>query len=54
MLIKNTTVVTMDGDNRILKEVDVLVKDGRIAEMARTCRQAMTLVKGSSLERARF
>lgn len=35
MIIKNTTVVTMDGDNRILKEVDVLVKDGRIAEMGK-------------------
>ncbi len=35
MLIKNTTVVTMDGDNRILKDVDVLVKDGRIAEMGK-------------------
>ncbi len=35
MLVKNTTVVTMDADNQILKDVDVFVKDGRFAAIGK-------------------
>jgi len=42
LLIQNGTVVTMDGDRRVLECADVLVQDGRVAKVGRVRRGRRT------------
>ncbi len=42
LLIQNGTVVTMDGDRRVLERTDVLVQDGRVARVGRVRRGPRT------------